>query len=218
MNKILIGFLMCLAMAVWVPGAHADLITNGSFENHGPFTPSQQNQLNQVGFVTFYQGSTTITGWEETADSIDYKNWYWAAYDGQWSLDLNGNTTGGIKTVLNTDPGVTYTVEFEMSGNFAGGPDTKHLSVSATGNPAQTFTFDKFSDWTPSNMGWTAKSYTFTAVGEQTTLEFDSLDSGYFGPALDAVRDDVVPVPPSLLLLGSGLVALGVWRSRAKKI
>lgn len=106
-----------------------------------------------------------------------------------------------------------------MAGNPDGG--VKTMLVSANGNPAATYSFAT-SGYSTTNMGWTTKTYTFTATGASTTLSFTSQNPGVSGPALDDVQvidlnaiEPVVAVPTlsqwSLLALGA-LLALQVPR------
>jgi choice-of-anchor C domain-containing protein len=169
----------------------SNLVVNGSFET-GPDTgPS---------FVRLAPGSTAITGWTVTRAPIDYcAPASIGPSDGVRSIDLDGNDgdAGGIAQTLVTTPGVTYLVTFDMAGNPNNPAPIKLMRVSAAGQSAD-FSFDitgrdKF------NMGWTAKSWQFTAVGSSTSLEFQSLDPPDVagrGPAIDNV---VVSTAPDLV-------------------
>jgi choice-of-anchor C domain-containing protein len=211
---ILAAVLMCLPF-MWSAAAQANLLTNGSFESG--MDPGGS-------FITLSAGSTDITGWTVTAGSIDYIGGYWTAADGNRSLDMNGLGQGSIQQTFPTTLGQAYRVTFALAGNFDGGPNPKTLTVSAAGQ-TQNFTFSEPAGWSHSNMGWVQETFGFTANSGLTTLTFTgdpTLNPGWwgnvtpFGPTLDNVTANAVPVPPGVLLLGSGLVGLGLWRLRSK--
>ena len=99
-----------------------------------------------------------------------------------------------------------------MAGNPDGGPTIKTLNV-AVGAVNQDYYFNT-AGATRGNMGWVEESFFFTAGGPATTLTFTSGDSTGYGPALDNVS--VIPLPPSVLLLGSGLLGLVGLRRKLK--
>jgi choice-of-anchor C domain-containing protein len=211
MTKIVFIALACVALAVPVS---ADLVQNGSFE-FGTANPGSS-------YVTLYEGSTAITGWKViggvavATDSIDYIGGYWQASNGSRSLDLNGSFgTGGVEQVIPTTPGNVYLVTFDMAGNPDNVPRFKTMEVSAIGSatPAGSFTFD-VNGKTRSAMGWTTMQWTFVAgPGSTTTLRFLSTVTGAnnaWGPALDNVRMELVPLPAAVLLGMLGLGAAGL--------
>jgi hypothetical protein len=65
-------------------------------------------------------------------------------------------------------------------------------------------------------MNWTPITWSFVANDGSATLNFQSLEINAFGPALDDVSVNAVPLPPSLLLLGSGLLGLAGLRRYRK--
>jgi len=180
--------------------------TNGSFEA-GPPVPAP--------WITLFGGDTSITGWTVRADSIDYIGSHWTAQDGSRSLDLDGNTQGGIQQTFDTVSEHAYLVTFYLAGNPGGEPTVKLLDVWATGNPTVRYAFD-ITGHSQSAMGWQQQSYSFTATGASTTLVFQSADGSASGPALDNVSvTDVSPVP-ALSRTGVAaviflLAALGCW-------
>src|SRR5271157_4784657 len=152
-------------------------LVNGSFEQ-----PGGNDILGATG--------TTITGWTVVAGTnVDYIHTYFTCSDGVFCLDLDGTPgAGGIAQTFATTSGAAYTVTFDMAGNPGGGPSVKQMRVQAAGQSAN-FSFD-ITGHSANSMGWTTKTWTFTANSSSTTLEFDSLDgaSSLFGPALDNVR------------------------------
>jgi choice-of-anchor C domain-containing protein len=178
---------------------HANLIVNGSFETGNPqFVGS---------FTTLGNGSTRMTGWTVTGNSVDWINTYWQAAAGNYSVDLSGNAAGGVQQTIATTPGGLYRLSFELAGNPDGPPTIKDLEVLVNGSPLQSFTFDT-AGHTRSSMGWQGFSLFFTAAGSSTTLEFRSLDATAFGPALDNVVVDPIPEPSSLVI---GAAIFGVF-------
>jgi len=161
-----------------------NLIRNGSFEagrNPGTYLPLQPN-------------STAVTGWTVVRGGIDYVGTDWVSSDGNRSLDLNGTPgVGGIAQTFNTIPGQKYRVSFDLAGHYSGLLQT--LKVSAAGK-FEEFPFQAKTD--PKNLEWERKTWDFTANAAQTTLEFDSLQTGYQfgGPALDNVRVEIAPTVP----------------------
>jgi choice-of-anchor C domain-containing protein len=159
----------------------APINTNGSFEsgdNPGSFLP--------IAAVN----NTVIDGWTVSSGNVDYIGTYWASSEGDRSIDLTGSdgSAGAISQTLTTVVGHTYAVTFDLAGNPDGGPAVKSLNVDAGGLPT-LYTFDTTGHSTGSaaSMGWTSKTFNFTATGVSTTLRFASLDTGFFGPALDNV-------------------------------
>jgi choice-of-anchor C domain-containing protein len=160
---------------VAVPG---DLLVNGSFEE-GP----EPHPVN--GYTTLPQGSAVIKGWEVAQGEIDYIGSFWVPADGRRSIDLNGYVRGGIRQTFKTTRGRLYRVTFSMAGILHEPPAVKRLRVSAAGASAE-FEFDS-TGRSLKDMGWTTRTWDFTAVAEETTLEFSSLVEGANGPALDRV-------------------------------
>lgn len=157
----------------------SNLIVNGSFE-----------QFSGGGTSA---GSTAITGWTVTGSDVDrVASSGWQSGDGLYSLDLNGFHPGGVQQVLQTTPGVQYTVGFELSKN-PGNTTFATVLVSATGS-SQPYTFSDANS--AGDMKWSQQTFTFVATGTSTTLSFASTyptdATGAFpinaqGPALDEV-------------------------------
>jgi choice-of-anchor C domain-containing protein len=158
-----------------------NLILNGSFEE-GPDVDK---------YLSLDLGSDAIRGWTVTRGQIDYCGRHWKAAAGERSLDLNGSPGfGGVKQAFPTTRGRRYRVSFAMAGTpaaFGGDGAVKILCVRAAGKK-EAFSADATGK-TGDDMGWTKKSWEFTAVEDETTLEFYSLDmdNPNCGPALDDV-------------------------------
>jgi len=217
---------IAMALMATIP-AKANLITNGSFE---------AASISPGSFTNVAAGSTAITGWTVTLGNIDYIGSLWGASNGSRSLDLEGsagtcnlvipNCPGGIAQTFSTVAGQQYDVMFDLAGNPFNVPIIKTVSVSAAGQ-SQNFSFN-VTGHSSGSMGWTTHTWTFTASGSTTTLEFDTADNPAtgWGPALDNVNvalsstappESTVPEPSTILLLGVGLIALAACRKQRKQ-
>ncbi|WOI52795.1 choice-of-anchor C family protein [Parvularcula sp. LCG005] len=190
-----------------VGGAQAATITNGSFEN---------NTGTAFSYEGVPAGASTIAGWTVSEGGVDLKNNYWFASEGDYSLDLSYLSAGMVSTMI-TDlvVGQTYVISFDMAGNTDGGNVVKQLEAMV-GGVSQIFSFDTTGK-SRINMGWMTMSLVFTATAATETLSFLSLESNPYGPALDNVSIASIPVPGAVLLMGSGLIAGGIARRRAKR-
>src|SRR5450755_1409305 len=117
-------------------------------------------------------------GWTVTSGDVDLYNTINSGYvtnHGGYSVDLDGSTPGAIMQTLSTTAGYSYTVTFDLAGNF-GQTFDKTMQISAAG-VSQTFTVTEPGGWSRSTPGWNYESFTFTATGSSTDLVFKSLDS-----------------------------------------
>ncbi|MBW8804191.1 MAG: hypothetical protein AUG49_20150 [Catenulispora sp. 13_1_20CM_3_70_7] len=164
--------------AVSVPSVFSD----GSFET--PTAPVKS-------FTTRTAGQT-IGPWTVTKGSVDHVGaGYWAAAEGDQSVDLNGGQAGGVAQTFATTPGTRYRVTYSVAGNYSAGPAVKTGRVLVNGDEAQSFSFDSTGK-TAVDMGYSTESFEFSAVVPQTTLTFDSTTGtaaapSAYGPVLDAV-------------------------------
>jgi len=155
-----------------------NLISNGSFE-HGT-DPGSYHTINV--------DSTDLDDWSVTKGTVDVVGTLWPASAGARSIDLDGVSFGAISQEIKTDPGKTYVVTFDLSGNGYGPPTVKTMRLSAGGDSSQ-YTFD-VSKRPYHSMGWQTHTWRFVAGHKSTTITFESLDTenGYFGPILDNVH------------------------------
>jgi choice-of-anchor C domain-containing protein len=134
-------------------------------------------------------GSTAITGWTVIAGNIEYITTCWAPSEGARSLDLVGNgNIGGVRQAFDTVSGATYQVSFDLAGNYGLPPVIKPLSVTVAGT-TNNYTFDTTGK-SAGNMGWVARTFTFTATGSTSTIDFVS-DLGATGTFAGAALDNV---------------------------
>jgi len=223
MKRIAIfGLVAVLALAAQSASATTNLIQNGSFENG--VNPGS-------GFVTVFSGdSVSIDNWTVIDGfgafpngSVDYIGGYWAASDGARSIDLSGNSPGGVAQTFATVIGKTYFVQFDMAANPDGLPDLKLLISTAGNSPVignvavGGFTASRVGQ-THANMGWDTKTFVFTAQSTSTILAFQAAQAGPYGPALDNVRVSAVPEPVTMFSAFMAISSLGMYirkRSRA---
>ncbi|HVF46892.1 MAG TPA: choice-of-anchor C family protein [Pyrinomonadaceae bacterium] len=169
---------MLLVVAI-TPGALSQ--SNGSFELG----------TDPGSFDDLFTGQTNITDWDVTG-SVDYIGTLWVASDGVRSVDLTGDFAGSLSQSVATTPGFVYSVTFDLSGNPDGPNDTKTMGVTTDGGSAQTYTYAVTAANTRTNMMWRTETYYFSALDAEALLAFTSLTPGFFGPALDNVRVNVV--------------------------
>ena len=206
----LLGAALVLGLAT--SSAHANLLTNGSFEQPGSGCR---------GAVTTLQGWGVAGG---NIDQIDAICSQILPADGSYFVDLTGSGSGAtISQSFATAIGTTYSVAFYFGGNsqwqYLGYPNDsaiKSMNALIGGNLAGTYIIDT-TGLAYSDAGWTNQSFLFTATSALTTLSFASLNtSGVFGPLLDGVTVEQakVPEPGTLALLTLGLAGLGLSRRR----
>jgi len=161
-------------------------IYNGSFES-GAFVPAG-------AWLVLGAGSGAVDGWTIDQGSIDYIGGWWPASDGMRNLDLSGQNAGKVSQYVQTVPGSTYTVSFDMSGNPDGLPLVKQLTVTVDGNHAVAYSYDIAANGNSRvDMKWAGQNYTFVAQAEWTLLSFTSDTDTPYGPTLDNVNLVLVP-------------------------
>lgn len=161
-------------------GTSAAPFQNGSFE----LGPTPCNTFNVPA------GSTIITGWTVSVGNLDWEGALpscgFQASQGNNSLDLVGSGAGGIggiQQTFDTVPGVTYTVTFDMAGNYGAPPVIKPLAVTING-VTSNFTFDTTGK-SATNMGWVTHTLSFVATASSSTINFVS-DVSASGGTLNA--------------------------------
>ena len=103
-----------------------------------------------------------------------------------------------------------------MAGNYYGGPYIKKLVIEAA-NESEIFSFDTRTK--PSNnMGWETNTWNFQAIDSVTTISFRSLENySSYGPTLDNVAVNSVPIPGAIWLLSAGLISIASIKLKFSK-
>jgi len=110
----------------------------------------------------------------------------WQAAEGVKSLELYSH--GRALQALQTIPGVQYTVSFSFSRTPGYGPADLEVEAWPDNNPLKrttdSYTFDQSNS--ASDMMWQEATFTFTATGNRTILNFMNVSQSH--PVLDNVR------------------------------
>jgi len=222
LNRASFALIAFGAFAVAGSSAHANLLLNGSFETgtapaNGLFSSPTSGD------------TTTIANWTVGGvppAGVDYISGYWTAQDGSRSIDLSGTTPypdgaivwGSLSQAFAAQIGQQYKVSFWLSGNPDGQPlPLKYVDVNVGSTLFQTTFNTSVTPTTLGNMGWVLTTFLFVADAASQTITFaanPALNNTYFGPAIDNVDISAVPVPPALLLFGSGLLGMNWLRRR----
>jgi len=170
------------------------LIVNGSFE---------LGVVQPCGWICIGVGDNRLEGWEVTLNSVDRErtepggcNENWFASHGNYSVDMNGCSVGGIiRQQVATEVGRSYMLSFDMSLNPTN-VSVGLLQVKA-GPVSQVFQYVR----RPTNpQPNERRELEFVASSTLTTVEFESLNREYpaqwNGPVIDSVR--LIPIGPSL--------------------
>ena len=191
--------------------AHANLLTNGSFELGGFVDTGASDET-----MLLSSGSTAITGWTVIDNNIGWigpnNPWVVSANDGDYFLDLTDypiGLSGGISQDITTVVGDTYELSFDLGSStmLSAGNNSVVVSVDTNamlfyGFPTEENQWDMFSLQFLANT--TTTNISFTSVGAVHAGSYIGLDN------VGVVNVGIASVPESstIVLLGSGLIGL----------
>lgn len=206
----------CVAFLMLFGGtqiAHANLITNGSFES-----PTSN------GIPSLSIGSTYLTGWTVINAEIAQEGPAFPTINssnGNYSLDLTGYHDsapyGGVEQVIATIPFAVYNISFDVGA--LSGTSAVQVLVSNLLNTG-------FSTSASEGVVWTTFTSIFTALSPTTTIDLIGTQSSWNGVyiGLDNViveldhQPNQIPEPTSIALLASGLLGLGTVRRKTNQV
>lgn len=193
-------------------GGPAPTIVNGGFETGTTPPPSVYPDGN--GSRPLLKDNTDLDGWTVGDNGVDWTGGLWRAAGGTKSIDLSGTTPTGTdksgsisQEIQGLVLGKSYTVGFQLSGNFQGGDNLKEGKLSIDGQK-YAFDFARPANWSEGKMGWVDRAFTFTFQGTDSVLKFESDDPSFYGPVIDNVRiyetDDSAESGGADTLVGGG--------------
>lgn len=202
----------------WPASSHANLITNGSFEDDGVvdfhFSPSDWTITGQL-----FNGANTRSN-VQTNTAVPYVS------DGLVGLQLNGGQVapgGGVNQDFATVAGGLYQLSFDF-GKASAGIGSAELTLSVTDGSgtggASLLSPAPLSDATSD--GLAPFLYYFTALSGVSNISFVDTTAGSgmnFDGALDNIVVTQIPEPAGLALAACGLLGLAVlaWKRRGKR-
>ena len=223
MKRLLMAALMAVLMVVGT--ASAELLgIKGSYEGNRP-----DIEFNNTGVIT-YDADTNLFTLTATDEKLVLPDGtvYWLSGPGftttlslQIYVDESGNLTGGV-TGYDMVEKVTEGCFKIDSVEYSAGDVLLQAEVKAFGwgtgtggVPAFDFLFDTISGGLVNQYLWPSPA-PLTAAWVETGVATYSWDSDF---TLDNAKGDkmVTPAPPTLLLLGSGLLGFGLL-SRRKRV
>ena len=181
-----------------------NLLTNGSFE-----FPNTNGTT--FGYAYFPGGSSAIPGWTTILNGVEYaapsespdgihQVYLGLAEDGTYCVDLPPYTYtgGGIQQTFPTVTGATYAVNFYMGNYVYAGRDGSGTLTASAANVTNSFAFTNLTAF----YQWGARSFSFTAVSNFTTLTFWSLDDPlqHFS-SLDNITVTLLPAAAPVLAI-----------------
>jgi len=150
-------------------------------------------------WITYGRGVKFAPRWTVRRRTIDFVGGYFAPPQGVCSIDLDGDfALGSIGKIahepFDTVEGTRYTVTFLFSGNGFSAPTVKTMVVRAAGQ-SQIFTWNVSNGNDAQNGDFQTESWTFTALGPKTRLEFASHDPARSccGPVIAAIAVELAP-------------------------
>ena len=170
--------------------------------------------LNYGGFANWAVGNGTVDliGVGGSFDLIPLNGLY---------VDLDGTTNqAGIMqstALLGLVAGTSYTLTFDLAGSQRGDSNTLTYGIETDGLPGldHSVTLGPVGSGVP--FGPISLIFTPTAPIPGAFIQFGQSGGDNIGLLMDNVALNFTPVPEpaSLMLLGAGLAAIGIWRRKA---
>lgn len=182
--------------------AHANLITNGSFE-----------MPNQASGTWSVYGS--IPGWTTTlGPGIEIQDHVAGSpYDGDQHVELDSHNNSGMLQQIGVTPGGLYDLSFAYSPRPGVAATSTGIEVWFGGLLIDTVAASGIG---LQDTNWTIHSYTVSPAGSLVSLEFRAVGtSDSYGGYLDDVQlTPTVPVPGAVVLGALGTSLVGWMRRR----
>jgi hypothetical protein len=208
MNKkqVLIGsFLLLLLFPLGY--SHAAIFTENFNSASGGSLISTESYSERWSSTNYYNG-VSATGWSFYGQAILAEN---GADTAEKAILLNESPRASMATSpsISVVSGASYILTFDHWGDNRPGPTGYHFIVFIDGIPlsyiSRTYSLTD---------SWVTETLSFTALDSNLTLSFTDISSGQASPIIDNISISIVPVPPTVWLLGSGLVGIIGLRRR----